>query len=380
MLSFKNQKIWRGFLGSILVLVFILLLSLEVFAIQYEGIGGKPAYPDPNDSKTWAVFVHILNPEETSSDGVLVVNDTNETKTLMIYSADSTSSTGGAFACKQLAEGKTEVGKWIKLEKNEVTLGPIKSEIIPFTITVPKHTESGEYNGCICIQEKKPPKEQGGGIRLSTRMAVRVAITIPGNLVKKLTIDDFKISPNPTGGYFTTPYLKNEGNASVNADIKIITSYIFGLKLKEINSPRTIFRGEIGSWNYELEQPVLGGWYRTSLAVNYKGTDGRETLKGPTLTFFSMPTTTGWIIDICIFLIIFVAIFLFWLSKRRKKWIKEDWVEYKVRKGNTIKNLADKFKVSWKILAKVNKLKPPYELESGKKIKVPPKNQAKIQN
>ena len=377
MLSFKNQKIKWHFLAGVLILVSVLLPLSEILAVRYEGIGGKPAYPDIDNPKTSSIFIYTLNPGETKEDGVLVINNTQEAKTLMIYSADSTPPTGGAFACRQMKEEKKDAGKWIKLEKSEVTLEPIKSEIIPFTVTVPQDTESGEYNGCICIQEKKPSKEQEGGIRIATRMAIRVAVTVPGEFVKKLVISDFKISPNPTGGYFTTPYLKNEGNVSIDADVQLITRYIFGLKLKEINSPRTIFRGETGSWNYELEQPFLGGWYRTSLTVNYEGTNGKEILKGPTITFFSKPTKTGQIIDLCIFSILLVAIFLFWLSKRRKKWIKKDWIKYEIQPGDNLKSLAEKFEVSWKILAKVNKLKPPYELKIDEKIKVPPKSQTK---
>jgi len=370
-----SQKTKWCFLVSVLAL--ILLLSSEVSAVQYEGIGGKPAYPDPSNPKTQSIFIYTLNPGETKEDGVLAVNDTKEEKTLLVYAADSSSASDGAFACRQIGEEKKMAGSWIELEKNEITLGPIKSEVIPFNVTVPQDIEAGEYNGCIGIQEKKPPQEQEGGIRLTTRLAIRVAITVPGELIKKLEISDFKLSPNPTGGYFTTPYLKNNGNVSIDADIKIATRYIFGLKLKEINSQRTIFRGETGSWNYELEQPLLGGWYRTSLAVSYEGAVSKEELKGPTITFFSWPTRTGWIIDICILLVILVAVSLFWLSKRRKKWIKKDWAEYEIQPGENLEILAEKFDVSWKLLVKVNKLKPPYALKPGEKIKVPPKSQTK---
>lgn len=54
-----------------------------------------------------------------------------------MYVADSTPSTGGAFACKQFSEEKKDVGAWMSVSKNEITLDPNTNEIIPFTIRVP---------------------------------------------------------------------------------------------------------------------------------------------------------------------------------------------------------------------------------------------------
>lgn len=49
------------------------------------------------------------------------------------------------------------------------------------------------------------------------------------------------------------------------------------------------------------------------------------------------------------------------------------WPEYEVMENENIKQLAAKYSVSWKLLVKANKLKAPYVLEAGKKIKVPEK-------
>jgi len=57
---------------------------------------------------------------------------------------------------------------------------------------------------------------------------------------------------------------------------------------------------------------------------------------------------------------------------RKKKWIKEEWTSYRVKEGENINSIAKKFGVSWKLIVKANKLKPPYELKSGQKIKTPP--------
>ena len=73
------------------------------------------------------------------------------------------------------------------------------------------------------------------------------------------------------------------------------------------------------------------------------------------------------------FLLALFGGFLIILSQKRKKWIKENWLSYEVKAGEDINSLAKQFDVSWKLLVKVNKLKPPYACQMGEKIQVPPK-------
>ena len=89
-------------------------------AIEYGGIGGRPAYPRPDNPRTQDIFVYTLEPGSSQSDGIIVINNTAEPKTVMLYSADSTPSTDGGFACKQYlesmqktSEDKRGVGSWI---------------------------------------------------------------------------------------------------------------------------------------------------------------------------------------------------------------------------------------------------------------------------
>lgn len=128
------------------------------FAIEYGGFGGRPAFPRADNPRTESIFVHTLEPGAVQKEGVTVINNSTETKTVFVYAADSTPSTGGAFACKQFAEEQTDVGSWIKLEKNEIKLAAGSTQMIPFTITIPNNASVGEHNGCILIQEKKIKK------------------------------------------------------------------------------------------------------------------------------------------------------------------------------------------------------------------------------
>src|SRR3990167_154914 len=172
------------------VAILIAALSADVArAVEYGGFGGRPAYPRADNPRTESIFVHTLEPGDIQKEGILTVNNATEQKTMLVYAVDSTPSTGGAFACAQFSEAKKDVGAWITVKKSEVTLEPGTNELVPFSIHVPKNASVGEHNGCIVMQEKKEKAEDGSGVSLSFRTGLRVAVTIPGELERKLEIE-----------------------------------------------------------------------------------------------------------------------------------------------------------------------------------------------
>ncbi|MFH0952382.1 MAG: LysM peptidoglycan-binding domain-containing protein [Patescibacteria group bacterium] len=430
-------------LPKLLILVVFILIGLiaaePVSAIVYGGVGGRPGFPRAENPRTNDIFIHDLEPGQIQPEGVVVINNSEESKTLLVYSADSTPSTDGGFACRQLSEEKEGVGGWItfgipegqesefdvseadpdedddndgltneeeqligtridradtdndgindKLEINNgsdplqpvtLTLEGASTVELPFTITVPKTASVGEHNGCILIQEKNNVQEGESGINISTRTGLRVAVTIPGNIVRKLEIAGFDLLSRSQGGKIFHPYVRNAGNVSIDADVKVITKNIFGRTITEHGGQYSIYRDDTSEWNFEFLPTFWGGYYRSTLTVEYdtslragigvESGENKTLLTGPTVSFFIMPSITGLIIEIAILLLILAILILWWLSWRRKRWIKNNWIDYVVKPGDDIKLLAKKFNVSWKVLAKANRIKPPYTLS----IKVPP--------
>lgn len=364
------------------VAIFIAALSAsQAFAVEYGGFGGRPAYPRADNPRTESIFVHTLEPGTVQDEGVLLVNNSTEPKTMLVYGVDSTPSTGGAFACAQASVESKDVGAWILLEKSEVTLEPGTNEVVPFTISVPLNASVGEHNGCIVMQEKKEKPEAGSGASLSFRTGLRVAISIPGELKRNLEIVDFTVTLSKDG-FLLHPLVKNTGNVSVDANVAVVTRYFFGLELFRHGGQYPILRGETSDWNFELKKPFWGGFYRSSFVVEYDAnpeasvgvTSGKSMtrLADRSIWFFSFPTIPGLIIEILVLLALVSIVFLLWLSAKRKRWVAAKWVLYDVQQGEDIMALASRFGVSWKLLVKVNRLKPPYALSVGSKIKVPP--------
>ncbi len=51
--------------------------------------------------------------------------------------------------------------------------------------------------------------------------------------------------------------------------------------------------------------------------------------------------------------------------------VKMEFMEYEVKKGDTLFNLSQKFNLSWVTLASLNNLKSPFTLKPGQKIQIP---------
>lgn len=373
-------KKYTALLGAVTLV--LLLVSTKVSAVDYGGIGGKPAYPRTENPRTESIFVHTTEVGKTINEGVKVVNNSAKKKTILVYAVDSEVSSGGAFACKQLAEDKKDVGSWINLEKTEITLDSLKSEVVPFKISVPQNASIGEHNGCIIIQEKKESSNEPG-VNLTFRSGIRVALLIPGDITRKLEIAGFEILQRDNNLRILRPKVKNLGNVSIDANVHVRTDYFFGKNYFDAGGQYPILRGETSDWNFELQKPYWGGFYKSYFTVEYDenkeagvGTSsgkGLTKLNSATTTFFVFPALPALLIELLILALFISLLYLLIRFIKNKKNVKKNWVEYIVGQGENVNTIAERHAVSWKTLAGANKLKPPYNLSEGQVIKVPPK-------
>jgi hypothetical protein len=370
---------------AVFAVICAILAPLSAHAVEYGGVGGRPANPQSGNPRTESIFIHTLNPGESVKDGVKVLNNTAEQKTLLVYAVDSAVSSGGAFACTQAVDEKKDVGRWIVLSKTEVVLPSLAYEVVPFTLSAPSSASVGEHNGCIIIQEKKVQSsggQQQGGIQLSFRTGLRVAVLIPGAISRKLVISGFSTERKPTGAFLLKPAVKNEGNVSVDANLQVVTSYFFGKVLSRNGGEYPVLRGEESRWNLDLAKPFWGGWYKSALSVSYNANptaqigsakdEQQVTLRGPTVWFWSMPAPAALIIECSILLVLLGLIVVVLRGLMIRRAVRKTWEIHLIRSGETINDIAQGLGVPWRVLVRANKLRAPYVLKAGQKIKVPP--------
>jgi len=107
--------------------------------------------------------------------------------------------------------------------------------------------------------------------------------------------------------------------------------------------------------------------------IGKDGLGAGTVLTSPEVWFFSFPSPTALVVEISVLVLVLLGLFIVFLTIKRNRWISKYWVVYRVRPNQDINEVAKEFDISWKLIAKVNKLKPPYVLNTGDKIKVPPK-------
>ena len=85
-----------------------------------------------------------------------------------------------------------KMGSWIQLEENEFFMEPYSTLEVPFTITIPLDSDSGESAGAFMMHKfdpetnERPSVIRPGGIRLQFRTGVRIYNTTNDPVIEKI--------------------------------------------------------------------------------------------------------------------------------------------------------------------------------------------------
>lgn len=447
---------------KIRIKLMLIILAISIFsarssqAIEYGMLGGKPANPDPKIENSASWFIYNLNAGEEKQDAITIMNLFDTSLDVIIYPADSTNSSSGGFALKQLAEPKNEVGTWVKfyatdppqdfldifkkhngniiefcnlshdqlqneyngidpeqksakLNKSEkiVTSDQIssfwnwcqgtnliertfqskESINIPFVISVPETADVGEHTGGILIQKKATDDQSGAGnrstVKLTTRVGVRIYETVPGDIIRKLSMDNLQVIKNfkefsfadwfgekKPREYLIQSNISSSSNMSVEHENNILVKdLLFHRKDQKIERKFQILKKDKFIANLAWAKPLFG-YYSFQAQIKYQGNIGEETLLSNPIKVWIMPWRE--VTLVVILLVVLAVIYYVWRRYQKKKYGGIGWVEYKVGKDENINSLTEKFKVNRKVLVKTNKIKAPYLFRKDHIILVPP--------
>lgn len=367
--------------------------AVPAYGLSLGGLGIRPANPRPPDTG-W--FVYQLKPGESVSDAVLVVNDTDAAVTVQLNAVDYEPTDIGAFGVKGSDAEQTDIGKWVQLATTTLDLPPRTSQEVPFTLAIPLDADVGEHAGAIMAQPTQARQSSKiSGAYITTRVGARIYNTVPGELVHKLTLLGFSMHENMQTGHLEfTVRAKNDGNVSVSPSLKL---HLDGWGLVQIPPPgdpeladfpgfapfgfqRFLPKVLQNNWQlardatvetyFRWRKPYLGR-FTASLTMEYERTTGNpEVLQSETIRLTVLPwPETGYAIAILGGLI---SLLVAWIIWRKVHYSGRGWKTYVVAAGDTLTLIAAKSNVSWKRLAKVNRLKKPYVVSPGDKVRVPP--------
>jgi hypothetical protein len=363
---------------SVGVLFFV--CAPKVGAVESGGVGGKPARPDPSNPRTESIFIFEVDAGQTAKNAVKVYNNSDTEKTINVYAVDSQVSSGGAFACAQKVDEPNAVGEWIDLTNDQVTLPPGGSLEIPFTLAVPKNTAGGEHNGCIVIQEaNQTPRPAGNGIALSFRSAIRVAVTVKGTIKKGLSFTRLESRKDKDDKRIVTASLKNTGNVSLDTDVDVRIKTLLGTTVRQSGGQFPILPGGESEFNLETKEPYWGGMYLLAAKAIYNpdpaagiGKNNQNASITKTKLLVTAPKPPAAAVELGVVVLAATSIALFLRRRRLGRHWRRHAKNYLVKEGENLQQIAERFGLAWKTIARVNHLKPPYHLKAGDRLRILP--------
>lgn len=362
--------------------------TMPALAVEQGGIGGRPANPDPDIPRSESIFVYELDEGASKNDAIIISNNSSETKTIEVYAVDAQTTNTGSFACRQKVEQRDGVGSWITLEQETVTLEPATRDTVDFLIELPDIADVGEHNGCIVLAEvdDDDADEATGGVSLSYRSALRVAVTVPGDIIKELAFADLTVAGDQRedfakqASYILSPTLDNTGNVSLDTTITTRLTSIFGNEITNSGTFPILPRDSM-SLQLRVTPSFWGGIYRASADATYNenpetgiGQGKGDDLKTITRQagWVAVPPTSAALAIIASVLAILTTSVLYWLYRKGSLFNPiKNWRTHRVGTDENIQKIAQDYNVSWKKLARVNKLQAPYTVKPGMRLYVP---------
>lgn len=247
---------------------------------------------------------------------------------------------------------------------------------VPFTINIPQGVDTGEHSGGIIITPLTPPQKlESTGVMIKTQICVRAYETVPGEIVKKIKLISFELGLSPDKkNYQPTLKVKNESNISLVPDVKMTMSG-FGLaerfkifKKNEKASQVRLLRNAEVIIHETFSRPYFGH-FNFQAEVSYDSNFGKEILKTKTISIWVIPWRD--LIALTIVLLVLAVVIYTIIFWRKRKYSTRGWKLYTISLGENLVTIADKYNISWKFLAKANKLKKPYIIKEGQTILVP---------
>jgi LysM repeat protein len=353
-----------------LTLIFIWTPN-TVFAVSGDGLAAYPTNPDPNDPATQSWFIYNLDRGVTKEDSLTIKNSSDKKQTLKIYAVDATTNNMGGFALETETDSRDGIGKWIHLEEGTVTLEAQEQKNLKFSINIPQNATTGEISGGIMVEKVEPAEEakSESGFIINTRIGIRVYETVPGEIVQKVSFGKTSLEYDKKEKIYTLSVeINNESNVSIEPKINIgIKDTLFNVQNSSLEQKPLIPREGQVKATFTFKKPRVGKFEIVPMLTYNKADGTQETItNSQKISFWALPWDEIIIVTLLIIANILFLIILKILSKKDKKYYKI----YKVKRGDDLGSIANKVGTNWKSIAKLNKIKPPYKLETGSIITV----------
>ncbi|MCU1390919.1 MAG: hypothetical protein JWL72_4257 [Ilumatobacteraceae bacterium] len=211
--------------------------AVESWALAPTGsLDGNLAGNRPN-------LTYDSDPGAVINDSITVFNYGNVQLTFRLYGTDAFNNDDGKFDLLAGSKVPVDVGSWVKLAVDTITLPPGKQASIPITITIPADAAPGDHAGAILASNVSQGTDDSGAIvNLDRRTGTRMYIRLSGPLTPQLAVADVQTTYhhalNSFGGSADVKFrIENRGNVRLQATATVAMAGPFGLGETKIALP-----------------------------------------------------------------------------------------------------------------------------------------------
>ncbi len=174
----------------------------------------KPSSFDPSVPVTKSYFILSALAGTTLTRSVLVTNSGTATGTTTLSAVDATTgqSSGTVFLAASVKQ--REVGTWISLSVQHVTLTPQQSQTVSFQVVVPKNALAGQHvGGIVASNEVKAPANNKNPVQITIQnlSIIAVQVNLPGPVIEQLSASGIQAG-GANGNQSLLVGLSNTGN------------------------------------------------------------------------------------------------------------------------------------------------------------------------
>lgn len=195
--------------------------------------GDDPAHPGNRSDLSYDVA-----PGTIIEDNVILFNYSNVPLTFRVYATDAINNPDGSFNALTGDEKPKDVGSWVSVPQENITLLPGKQATMPIVMKVPATARPGDHVGVVLASSEALGSGQDNKIvnldrRTGTRLYVRVAGPLEPELVVTRLKATYQPGLNPLGGSAKVTYrIENRGNVRLEGTQRVSIAAPFGLAKK----------------------------------------------------------------------------------------------------------------------------------------------------
>lgn len=272
---------------------------------------------DPNAVSTRAELSYTGEPGSTIDDGVTVFNLGNDVMTFHVYATDARNDPSGAFTLLSGDVEPSDVGTWVEIGQEHVTVAPGMAATIPITIRIPEDASPGDHTGGVVASSTTlGTTDDGSVLNVDRSVGTRLYLRVAGPLRPELAVESLSVSYdgglNPFGGTATVRYrIQNRGNVRMSGSYASSVAGPFGMG--RASNPAVDFPELLPGQGIDVTETFDGvpalGFVRADVEVTPNGGDSvaAGTTEGSTRSL-ALPISV---------LLILVALLAAWFGTRR---------------------------------------------------------------